>query len=63
MFEFRHYMDDIFNGLLEAGFSLRLVLDPARDRQPPPGAAPESWAHEEAYVGIGACVIVAEKVL
>jgi SAM-dependent methyltransferase len=61
MFEFRHYMDDIFTGLLDAGFSLRLVLDPGRDKKPPPDAAPGSWAHEDAYVGSSGCVILAEK--
>jgi hypothetical protein len=60
-FEFRHYMDDAFGGLLDAGFSLRLVVDLCRHRKPAPDAVPGSWAHQEAYVGIGGCVILATK--
>jgi len=59
--EFRHFMDDAFSGLPDSGFALRLVVDPCRHRKPPADAAPGSWAHQEAYVGIGGCVIVATK--
>jgi len=58
--EFRHYMDDIFNGLSDVGLSLRQVVDLARDKTPDPQALPGSWAHESAYVG-GGFVIVATK--
>ncbi len=58
--EFRHHMDDIFNGLIELGLSIRQVEDLSRhvrpDRQVPPG----SWRHERAYFG-GEFVVVARK--
>ena len=58
--EFRHYMDDIFGGLIEAGLSLRQVVDQGRQREPDPEAPPGSWAHQDAFVG-GGFVIVAVK--
>lgn len=58
--EFRHYMDDIFNGLLEAGFSIRQVEDLSRDVKADSEALPGTWAHEGTYVG-GAFVVVARK--
>lgn len=58
--EFRHHMDDIFNGLLDVGLSIRQVVDLSRNRKPEPQAVPGSWAHEERYVG-GSFVIVAAK--
>jgi ubiquinone/menaquinone biosynthesis C-methylase UbiE len=58
--EFRHYMDDIFNGLIGAGMSIQQVEDLSRDVCPDPQAAPGSWDHEQAYVG-GAFVVVARK--
>jgi 2-polyprenyl-3-methyl-5-hydroxy-6-metoxy-1,4-benzoquinol methylase len=61
MFEFRHYVDDALGGLLDAGFTLRLVLDPARYRKPPANAPPGSWKHAEAYVGLVGWVVVATK--
>jgi len=58
--EFRHYMDDIFNGFVDAGLSLRQVVDLARDKKPDPQAVPGTWTHESSYVG-GRFVIVATK--
>ncbi len=58
--EYRHYMDDIFDGLLDAGLLLKQVIDVGRDKQPDPQALPGSWAHQEHYVG-GGFVIVTEK--
>lgn len=58
--EFRHYMDDIFNGLLEAGFAIRQVEDLSRDHEPDPEATPGTWTHESSYVR-GRFVIVARK--
>ena len=49
--EFRHYMDDIFNGLIEAGMSVQQVEDLSRDATSDTQATPGSWTHEEAYVG------------
>ena len=58
--EFRHYMDDIFNGLIDAGLSIRQVVDLSRNRKPNPQASPGSWAHEEPFIG-GIFVILAKK--
>ena len=57
--EFRHYMDDIFNGLLDAGLSLERVFDDHGD-EPSPGAPVGSWTHESAYIN-GYFIIVARK--
>jgi SAM-dependent methyltransferase len=58
--EFRHYMDDIFNGLIDVGLSIRQVVDLSRNEKPDPHAPPGSWEHEESYIG-GRFVIVAVK--
>ncbi len=58
--EFRHYMDDIFNGLLDSGFSIQRVYEEPYARQPDPNAPPGSWHHERAYVA-GGFVIVARR--
>jgi SAM-dependent methyltransferase len=58
--EFRHYMDDIFNGLADAGLSIRQVVDLSRNKKPDTQALPGSWTHQEAYVG-GGFIIVATK--
>lgn len=58
--EFRHYMDDIFNGLLDAGLSIQQVVDLSRSKEPDPQAPPGSWTHESSYIG-GHFVIVAKK--
>jgi SAM-dependent methyltransferase len=58
--EFRHYMDDIFNGLLDAGLSLQHVVDWGRHNQPSAEAPPGSWAHQDPYIG-GGFIIVARK--
>jgi SAM-dependent methyltransferase len=49
--QFRHYMDEIFNGLLDAGFSIQRVFDPSRHRQPDPDGPPGSWRHCAVYLG------------
>ena len=62
--EYRHYMEDIFNGLLDAGFAITRVfdlrnLDPQSDEQlrdAPPG----SWTHQSTYVA-GPFAIIAQK--
>lgn len=58
--EFRHYMDDIFNGLIDTGMSIRHVMDLSRYEKPDPQALPGSWAHEAPYIG-GHFVIVATR--
>ena len=58
--EFRHYMDDILNGLLEVGLSIRQVEDLSRHVKPDSQAPEGSWAHERTYFG-GEFVVVAQK--
>ena len=58
--EFRHYMDHIFNGLLDAGLTLQKVVDEGRNNRPDPKARIGSWTHESAYVG-GYFIVVARK--
>jgi len=58
--EFRHYMDDIFNGLIELGFSIQGVYEGPHDRRPDPSDAPGSWDHQRLYLG-GTFDIVARK--
>ncbi len=63
--EFRHYMDDIFNGLLDSGFSIRRVYEEPYAqkpdaRQPDPHALPGSWQHERAFVA-GGFVVIARR--
>ena len=56
--QFRHYMRDIFSGLLNVGFSIEIVEDRLLG-EPDQEATPGSWAHWLSYaVGF---VIVAKK--
>jgi SAM-dependent methyltransferase len=58
--QFRHYMADIFNGLLDVGLSVRQVEDdPQYFRKENAEAPPGTWAHSLTYVG--AFAIVARK--
>ncbi len=59
--EYRHYMDDIFGGLLDAGLRLQQVIDVGREKQPDSQAIPGSWAHQDAFVG-GGFILIAQKV-
>ena len=58
--EFRHYLSDSFNGLIEAGFTIERV------EEEPPGLSPEgkpkpgTWPHSLLYVP-GMFVILARK--
>jgi len=58
--EFRHYMDDIFNGLLDAGFSIQRVHEAPYARQKI-GDQPGSWEYERGYVA-GEFAIIARKI-
>ena len=58
--EFRHRMDDIFNGLLDAGFTIKRVYEAPHYLQPFADAEPGSWGHETRYVA-GGFAIVAQK--
>jgi SAM-dependent methyltransferase len=57
--EFRHYMDDIFNGLLDAGFSIQRVYEAPYARQEPEDQ-PGGWEYERSYVA-GEFAIIARK--
>ncbi|MBN2394563.1 MAG: class I SAM-dependent methyltransferase [Anaerolineae bacterium] len=57
--EFRHYMDDIFNGLLDAGFSIQRIHEAPYARQPIEGQ-PGGWEYERSYVA-GEFAIIARK--
>lgn len=58
--EFRHYLDDTFNGLIDAGFSIQRVHEEPYSRQAENEALPGTWHHERAYVA-GGFVIIAKK--
>jgi SAM-dependent methyltransferase len=59
-YEFRHYFDDIFNGLSDNGLRLVQVDDRGRYNKPPPDAPPGSYSHESAWV-CGSFDIVVKK--
>ena len=59
--EFRHYMADILNGLIDLGFSIQRVVEAPYYRRLDPSVPSGSWTHEQAYVA-GGFVIVARKV-
>lgn len=48
--EFRHYLGDIFNGLLAVGLSIQQVEEAQYDQQSNAQARPGSWAHWRTYV-------------
>ena len=48
MSHFRHYLSDIFNGLVDNGFRIERVEERSWT-QPDIEAAPGSWTHEMAY--------------
>jgi SAM-dependent methyltransferase len=58
--EFRHYLDDLFSGLIDAGFSIQRVCEGPYYRRLDPSAPPGSWTHEQAYVA-GEFAIVARR--
>ena len=47
-FDFRHYLGDIFNGLVDSGFQIERVEERSWT-QPDINATPGSWTHEMAY--------------
>lgn len=57
--EFRHYMDDIFNGLLDAGFSIQRIHEAPYARHPIEDQ-PGGWEYERSYVA-GEFAIIARK--
>jgi hypothetical protein len=51
-------MDDIFNGLLNSGFSIQRVHQAPYYQEQHPEAQPGSWAHQRMYVGKEFTVVV-----
>ena len=60
VYEFRHYFDDVFNGLSDNGLGLVQVDDRDRHRKPPADAPPGSYKHETTWVS-GSFDIVVKK--
>ncbi len=58
--EFRHYLSDIFNGLLSEGFSIQQVWDEPHYLRQNPQDLPGSWTHQQKYVA-GQFIVVAKK--
>jgi SAM-dependent methyltransferase len=58
--ECRHTLSDIFNGLLDMGFSIEQVHEAPHYQRQDPQAEPGSWPHQETYVS-GGFAIVAKK--
>jgi ubiquinone/menaquinone biosynthesis C-methylase UbiE len=48
--EFRHYLRDIFGGLLAAGFSIQRVEEEPGFEEQDPALTPGSWGHTGAYL-------------
>lgn len=59
MIEFRHCLSEIFNGLLQTGFSIQHALESPAEL-PAPEAQPGSYADWSAFVG-GGFTAVAQK--
>ena len=59
MLEFRNYLDEVFNGLLDTGFSIQRVFASPR-KLPSPKDQPGSYRHCEAFIG-GTYTVLARK--
>ena len=55
-FDYRHYLGDIFNGLLVEGFAITEVEERPHD-QPAPDLTPGSWTHQAAYSNVGFAIV------
>lgn len=58
--EFRHYLDDIFNGLIECGFTIEQVQEAPRNLYQNKQDKPGSWGHSLRYLP-GLFAILARK--
>jgi SAM-dependent methyltransferase len=58
--QFRHYMDEVFNGLLDLGFSIQRVFDNGPREQLDATLEPGSWEHSSAFLP-GSFAVVAVK--
>ncbi|MBN2499764.1 MAG: class I SAM-dependent methyltransferase [Anaerolineales bacterium] len=56
--EFRHYLDEIFNGLIAAGFMIRQVAEAPYHIRYDPDAEPGSWEHILMHVPWSFAIIV-----
>ncbi len=61
MIEFRHYLDEVFNGLIDLGFSIQKVFAAPRDL-PNPKDKPGSFHHWEKFIQGGYTVLAKKKV-
>jgi SAM-dependent methyltransferase len=59
--EFRHYLSDIFNGLLAVGLSIQQVEEAPHFQQQNPQAHPASWEHWRTYITGFAIVARADR--
>ena len=59
--EFRHRMDDIFNGLLDTGFAIRRIYEAPYYQQSYADKEPGSWGHEQRYIA-GGFTVIARKI-
>jgi SAM-dependent methyltransferase len=59
MLEFRNYLDEVFNGLLDHGFIIRRVFERPREL-PAPEHLPGGYHHCRAFIG-GGYTVVSEK--
>ncbi len=60
VYEFRHYLDESFNGLIEAGFSIERVEEMPADLYQDGDPEPGSWLHSLKYAP-GIFTILAKK--
>lgn len=59
--EFRHYLDDMFNGLIKCGFMIEQVEEAPRDLYQSKHDKPGSWGHSLRYLP-GLFTILARKI-
>ena len=59
MMEFRQYLGEVFNGLIDAGFLIQRVFEPPAEL-PSPNDPPGSYRHRGAFIG-GGYTILAKK--
>jgi ubiquinone/menaquinone biosynthesis C-methylase UbiE len=48
--QFRHYLKEIFGGLIDTGFSIRQVIEAPGHFEPHNQAAPGTWEHSQIYL-------------
>lgn len=58
--EYRHYISDVFNGLIDAGFEIIRVEEPPKDLYQDGEPEPGTWLHSLLYAP-GLYVVIAKK--